>query len=105
MPGIKFRGPILTFRCQISRLYRPLNAQDDLSDEEDLEAGTQLLPAPIDPAATRDVAKGLAKASRLQDVWDEGEELFDIGAESEEEGEASYPRESPPIAHLPDRTR
>ncbi|EKM54561.1 uncharacterized protein PHACADRAFT_258496 [Phanerochaete carnosa HHB-10118-sp] len=92
-------------RREISRLYRPLNAEDDLSDEEDLEAGTQLLPTPVDPVATRDAAKGPAKTSRLQDVWDEGEELFDIGAESEEEGETSYSRESPPIAHLSDGPR
>lgn len=95
----------LTLAFQISRLYRPLNVEDDFSDEEDLEAGAQLLPTHVESAATRDVSKPPTKGSRLADVWDEGEELFDIGAESEEEGEASHPRESPPIAHLPDTTR
>ncbi|GJE97764.1 VanZ family protein [Phanerochaete sordida] len=92
-------------RREISRLYRPLNVEDDFSDEEDLEAGAQLLPTHVESAVTRDVSKPPTKGSRLADVWDEGEELFDIGAESEEEGEASHPRESPPIAHLPDTTR
>ena len=90
---------------QISRLYRPLNAEEELSDEEDLEAGAQLLPTHTSPTTTRDVTKGSVKGSRLANVWDEGEELFDIGEESEEDGEASHPRESPPIAHLSDNTR
>lgn len=89
-------------RREISRLYRPLYDEDGLSEEEDLEAGTQLLPASNDSGATRDIPKPPTKGTRLADVWDEGEELFDIGAESDEEGEASRRRESAPIAHLPD---
>ena len=90
---------------QIHRLYRPLNPEDDLSEEEDFEAGTQLLPTHVDSTTVRDALKSPVKTSRLADVWDEGEELFDIGEESEEEGEASHPRESPPIARLPNITR
>jgi hypothetical protein len=88
--------------CQISLLYHPVNAEDNLSDEDDYEAGTQLLPTHVESAVPQDSMKGVPKSSRLADVWDEGEELFDIGAESDEEGEASRPREPPPIQHLPD---
>ena len=92
-------------KFQISRLYRPLNAEDALSSDEedgDLEAGMQLLPSR--PHA-RDVVlspKAPTK-SRLADVWDEGEELFDIGGDSGDEGDPGTPRPPPtstPIPHL-----
>lgn len=88
-------------------MYRPLNAdEDDFSEEEeDLETGTQLLPTYVEAAAApREIPKGPSKTSRLADVWDEGEELFDIGEESDEEGGSSRPREPPPITHLPVET-
>lgn len=77
-----------------------------MSDDEDddLEAGTQLLPT--QSAGVGDVAlspKAVPK-SRLADVWDEGEELFDIGGDSGDEGEAGTPRPpsaSAPVPHLP----
>lgn len=83
---------------KISRLYRPLNT-DYLSsdDEDDFEAGVQLLPTHTTPRAPNHNSKSAPKASRLADVWDEREELFDIGEESEgEEMSRSGPAPSGP---------
>ena len=71
-----------------------------MSEDEDMEAGTQLLPTHVETsAASRDAPKASAKTVRFGDVWDEGEELFDIGEESDGEGESSRARELPPT-HL-----
>ncbi|THH28744.1 hypothetical protein EUX98_g5440 [Antrodiella citrinella] len=72
-------------RREISQLYRPLNTSvESLSDgEDDLEAGTQLLPM-SDPNPQGSGPKSATKP-RLEDVWDEREELFDIGEESDED--------------------
>ena len=71
-----------------------------LSDEEadDLEAGTHLMATRVDtshgnPASTKPIS-----SSRLADVWDEGEELFDIGGDSDDEGERSARQGTPPHA-------
>ncbi|KAF7793911.1 hypothetical protein EIP86_005033 [Pleurotus ostreatoroseus] len=83
----------------ISQLYRPLGTDPESSDEEDdLEAGTQLLPTHADPT-NRSPTKPNNKVSRLADVWDEGEELFDIGADSDDETSGPAPRT--PAPHLP----
>ncbi|KAK7692339.1 hypothetical protein QCA50_003964 [Cerrena zonata] len=73
-------------RREISRLYRPLDT-DYLSsdDEDDLEAGVQLLPTNTALRASNNTSKSVPKATRLADVWDEREELFDIGDESDDE--------------------
>ncbi|CAL1706485.1 unnamed protein product [Somion occarium] len=73
-------------RREISRLYRPLDT-DYLSseDEDDLESGVQLLPTHHDNRAATNGPKSPAKSSRLADVWDTREDLFDIGEESDEE--------------------
>lgn len=89
---------------QISRLYRPLNTDADSSpsDDEDDEdiSGTQLLPLhhqqPVSPGtpakSPRTARPGPPKtATRLSDVWDEREELFDIGEESDEEDTTPRP--------------
>lgn len=79
---------------QIHRLYRPLNTSGDLlsdEEEEDLEAGTQLLPVSTDSNQRASVPKPATKSSRIEDVWDEREELFDIGDESDEEDNAHPP--------------
>ncbi|KAI0085184.1 hypothetical protein BDY19DRAFT_459789 [Irpex rosettiformis] len=102
-------------RREISRLYRPLNPDEvllsDEDDDEDLEAGTQLLltrPTPnnVKPTSTKTMPK-----YRLANVWDEGEELFDIGEDSDEEtggsgyrtppaaGLQSHPKSSPSPSH------
>ena len=65
-----------------------------LSDEEDedLADAAQLLPTHTNSGhAGVSPTKGVPK-SRLGDVWDEGEELFDIGGESDEEGESHTPK-------------
>ena len=69
--------------CQIARLYRPLNTSlSDLDDFDD-ETGTQLLPTHADRTPP---SKGNQyKPSRLTDVWDEREEVFDIGGVSDDE--------------------
>lgn len=94
-------------RREISRLYRPLNAEDDLlsDDEDDLELGTQLLPARAEGSNAIVSPTKTVTTSRLADVWDEGEELFDIGGDSGEEAALNttgFPPVSTPIAHLPD---
>lgn len=89
---------------QISRLYRPIRLEDaeELSDEEDdLEAGRQLLPgsAQADTAREPTTAK-TSRPSRMADVWDEGEELFDIGGESDDDAETPR-RPVPATPHAP----
>jgi len=78
-------------RREISRLYRPLNmdAMSDEEDEDDLEArGTQLLPTDTQ-GRSQNKASQPSKSSggpiRLADVWDEREELFDIGDSDDED--------------------
>ncbi|KAH7916560.1 hypothetical protein BJ138DRAFT_1139333 [Hygrophoropsis aurantiaca] len=98
-------------RREIARLYRPLDT-DETSDAEDLtddegDQSTQLLPmyhnnntssSPSKP--TSQVPKGKSqKARRLGDVWDEREELFGIGEDSDED-DADTPR-PPRIAGQP----
>jgi hypothetical protein len=79
---------------QIARLYRPLNTDDtldpeDYSDDEGGPSSTQLLPL-FNPQPAASLAKAplplrakTLKADRLADVWDEHEELFGIGDDSE----------------------
>nr|VWO98304.1 Zn(2)-C6 fungal-type domain-containing protein [Ganoderma boninense] len=81
-------------RREINRLYRPLDTQSMPSDDEedDDTSGTQLLPLHNTPLAssakpTTPNRSSIPKATRLSDVWDEREELFDIGEESDEEDE------------------
>jgi len=71
-------------RKEIARLYRPLNTSlSDLEEHEDEEAGTQLLPMHIDRLSA---SKGKHHPSpRLADIWDEREEMFDIGEVSDGE--------------------
>ncbi|KAG5638456.1 hypothetical protein H0H81_012521 [Sphagnurus paluster] len=72
--------------CQIGRLYRPLNTslselEDYYSDEE---TATQLLPTHTDHVTA--APKGNKyKSQHLADVWDEREEVFDIGAVSDDD--------------------
>ncbi|KAH7925513.1 hypothetical protein BV22DRAFT_1088800 [Leucogyrophana mollusca] len=86
-------------RREIARLYRPLDT-DEASDAEDVSddeggQGTQLLPmynTHLSSSPTKPAPKGKAyKAGRLRDVWDEREELFGIGEDSDED-EADTPR-------------
>ncbi|KAF8904424.1 hypothetical protein CPB84DRAFT_1677317 [Gymnopilus junonius] len=71
-------------RREIARLYQPLSATiSDLEDEEEDLGGTQLLPTHINHAAHMKPPK----FSRLTDVWDEREELFGIGGDSDDETE------------------
>jgi len=82
-------------RREIARLYRPLSGSvSDLEEEEgdeDESMGTQLLP-------TYHVHsnKPLNKKARLADVWDERDDVFDIGADSDDEHDVtahvSHPR-------------
>lgn len=84
------RPPIL----QIARLYRPLET-DDISDADDASedegtSGTQLLPLYSHPSAPSKSKP--AKVARLHDVWDEREDLFGVGDDSDEEDGAGTPR-------------
>ncbi|THV05016.1 hypothetical protein K435DRAFT_133937 [Dendrothele bispora CBS 962.96] len=94
-------------RREINRLYRPLDT-DPLSDDEELDDelnGTQLLPryAPSSstgPNNSNSPVKAKGKGStRLTDVWDEREELFGIGDDSDgdvESGRAPQPQSGVP---------
>ncbi|KAI0786676.1 hypothetical protein C8Q75DRAFT_770949 [Abortiporus biennis] len=92
-------------RREISRLYRPLDTESIPSDDEEDESGTQLLPTHYEPVNNNTRGAGSnaknknkpAKMSRLTDVWDEREELFDIGGDSEDEdGNSPSPIPSTP---------
>jgi len=85
-------------RREISRLYRPLNA-DAMSDEEeeyDLEAGgSQLTPTDTQGRQSKaQASKSPAGPIRLEDVWDEREELFDIGDSDDEDLHGDENRDS-----------
>ncbi|KAI0746009.1 hypothetical protein C8Q76DRAFT_705724 [Earliella scabrosa] len=92
-------------RREIARLYRPLDTEALPSDDEDEDEadGTQLLPLHHQPSTPRTLTKpsrpsrpGPPKATRLSDVWDEREELFDIGDESDEEDDPRTAGGPPP---------
>ncbi len=73
---------ITNFIFQIARLYRPLDTEP-LSDEDDDDPlrGTQLL-----PTHNTQTAKGSKPTTtRMTDVWDEQEELFGIGDDSDDD--------------------
>ncbi|KAJ6596958.1 hypothetical protein DFH09DRAFT_904362 [Mycena vulgaris] len=77
-------------RREIARLYQPLDSgsMSDLEDDDDAFAGTQLLPTHHSTVAA---PKAGHKSTRLTNVWDEREELFGIGADSDDE-DAATPR-------------
>ena len=74
---------ILRF-AQILRLYQPLETDVISSDEEE---GTQLLPThtQLHQSKTFQNSKFSRGPTRLGDVWDEREELFDIGGDSDDD--------------------
>ncbi|KIK92139.1 hypothetical protein PAXRUDRAFT_591560 [Paxillus rubicundulus Ve08.2h10] len=83
-------------RREIARLYRPLDTDESsdaeyYSDDEGGPSGTQLLPLfnsqPTDSSAKSPslFKSKIHKADRLGDVWDEREELFGIGDDSDSE--------------------
>jgi hypothetical protein len=81
---------------QIARLYRPLSASaSDYSDEEDELSGTQLL-----PTHNFNTTKP-GKNARLADVWDEREELFGVGPDSDDENEREVGTSGPPAPQTP----
>ncbi|KIK67155.1 hypothetical protein GYMLUDRAFT_92990 [Collybiopsis luxurians FD-317 M1] len=74
-------------RREIARLYQPLD-MEALSEDEDDETAGSLLPTHTGHHSQQQ-SKG-SKSIRLTDVWDEREELFGIGEDSDE-GESSAP--------------
>jgi len=75
---------VLNDDTKIARLYRPIDTGTLSDDDDDEAATTQLLPThhnhtAIAPKATSN------KSIRLADVWDEREEIFGIGGESDDE--------------------
>lgn len=75
------------YRREIARLYRPINT-DSLSDDDDDEVSTQLLP--IYDGRAGMAPKATSKPTRLTDVWDEREEVFGIVGESDDEEQTLY---------------
>ncbi|KAI0049946.1 hypothetical protein FA95DRAFT_1514910 [Auriscalpium vulgare] len=101
-------------RREISRLYRPLSgshsslaldsdASDTEPDSGDLEAGTQLLPVPKPVAPKKGKTKARpATSSALANVWDEREEVFDVGEDSDASaGEGEGDEEDGPVEARP----
>lgn len=75
---------------QISRLYRPLDLDyisDDDEDDDVLETGGVQLQANSQQQSIPSSANKIPEtgAIRLGNVWDEREELFGVGGESDEE--------------------
>lgn len=83
---------------KISRLYQPLNDDIGLSEDDDeMEGGSaQLLPTHYQNSSSRNTTKDArvtgsstsksgAGQIRLENVWDEGEELFGIGDDSDDD--------------------
>lgn len=90
----------LMCRCQIARLYRPLDVSSlsDDEDEDDILPGTQLLPTHrngTNPVHTKREHKPVS----LADVWDEREEEFGIG-DSDEEDDALQPGSATPLPKI-----
>ncbi|KAF9050015.1 hypothetical protein BJ165DRAFT_1525308 [Panaeolus papilionaceus] len=82
-------------RREISRLYRPVT--DDPSDYEDDDelSSTHLLPTHADDP-TQSKKANPKSLSRLTDVWDEREDVFDIGEDSEDDDvEREHRKDSP----------
>ena len=91
-------GRIDSSSSQIARLYRPLSASpSDFSDDDDDDelSGTQLLPT----HHLNTMKPG--KNTRLADVWDEREELFGVGEESDDENEREVGTSGPPAPQTP----
>jgi len=87
-------------RREISRLYQPLSA--DYFSDSDEEDNAQLLPShyiPTSPNSDHSKPNGMNKPTHnnLSDVWDEREELFGVGGDSDDEyaGGASGERGRP----------
>lgn len=94
----------LTPCYQISRLYQPLGT-DGMSDDDEEESdvdGTQLLPLHYEPQTPRTPGSKPSgtpraqKSVRIADVWDEREDLFDIGDESDDDEPRSRAGPPPP---------
>jgi len=89
-------------RREIARLYTPLAATfSDSDDDVDDDTSTQLLPIHNQNAQSHpNKSTGRAKpdtATRLANVWDEREELFGLGGDSDEgEDEGPQPPRPPP---------
>ena len=116
----------LTAICQIARLYRPLDTDDPISEEdEDLDdddelvlSGTQLLPLYRNRGAvgTEVRSPGLVTGGpsrstkphnkdgiKLQDVWDEREELFGIGDDDDSDDYGRNSRDQMPKSTNPSK--
>lgn len=85
--------------AKISRLYRPLDTDSIPSDgeDDDFEAGTALLPTHTDNITQNSPTKPIPKSSRIGDVWDTREELFNIG-DSDDDDEPPATTDSQPHA-------
>jgi len=76
------------YRREISRLYRPLHS--DYLSESDEEDSTQLLPShyiPTNSNSKPNTANSKLNHNNLSDVWDEREEIFGVGDDSDDEGD------------------
>lgn len=94
-------------RREIARLYRPLDTDPYSDDEDDPFAGTALLPThrtslPHQNSKAVNNANKY-KTPRLDDVWDEREELFGIGEDDDddEDHHSSTPIAGPPPPQTP----
>lgn len=83
MPGLP-----LTNYFQISRLYRPLDTDYDSDNEDQQLLPSHYVPTDADDSQSRPKPKPL-NHNNLSDVWDEREELFEVGDESDEEPDSA----------------
>ncbi|KAI0319048.1 hypothetical protein OF83DRAFT_1082532 [Amylostereum chailletii] len=79
-------------RREINRLYHPLGGSQssihlpsDSEDEDGNNTGTQLLPTHISPGKASSKARTRAENLALADVWDEREEVFGLGDDTDDD--------------------
>ncbi|KZT29018.1 hypothetical protein NEOLEDRAFT_1128527 [Neolentinus lepideus HHB14362 ss-1] len=72
-------------RREISRLYRPLDTDEEalISDSEE-DAVESILPT-HNPVSGKSHGSSATGKIRLEDVWDEREDVFDVGEDSDDE--------------------
>jgi hypothetical protein len=92
----------ITAISQIARLYRPLET-DAISDADESDdegtSGTQLLPLYTShPPA---LSKSKPTKVNLGDVWDEREQLFGVGDDSDDDEGTHTPRQQRDTTPLP----
>jgi VanZ family protein len=90
------------YRREIARLYTPLAATFSDSEDDVDDTSTPLLPMTHHHNSQSRTNKSTRqpKLARLANVWDEREELFGLGRDSDEEEDGVGPHPSPPLPKI-----